>query len=79
MSIEKVKTLICIKKGKIKNLTIGKRYKIVRTNSGIHYGSNIPYSSMWIINDAGIEKHYSSKRFRDVAEWRDKQLNELGI
>ena len=69
--------MICINKGKIKNLTVGKRYEVVRTNSGVHQGSNIPFKGYWIINDAGIEKHYSSKRFIDVSEWRDKQLNVI--
>ena len=71
--------MICVSKGKIKNLTIGKKYEVVGKNSGIHQGSNIPYSCVWVINDAGIKRHYSSKRFLDVAEWRDKQLNELGL
>lgn len=69
--------MICLNKGKIKNLTIGKKYKVVRRNSGKHQGSNITYSGIWVINDAGLEKHYSSKRFIDGAEWRDRQLNTL--
>ena len=69
--------MICINKGKIKNLTIGKNYTVVRVNSGIHHGSNIPYKGFYVINDADIVKHYSSKRFIDISEWRDRQLNEL--
>ncbi len=69
--------MICINKGKIKNLTVGKKYTVVRVNSGIHQGSNIPYKGFYVINDAGIEKHYSSKRFIDMAEWREKQLNVI--
>ena len=69
--------VVCINKGKIKSLTVGKRYEVVRSNSGHHQGSNIPYSGMWVINDSGIERHYSSKRFSTIAEWRDKQLNDL--
>lgn len=69
--------MICINKGKIKNLTVGKKYMVVRVNSGIHQGSNIPYKGFYVINDAGIEKHYSSKRFIDMAEWREKQLNVI--
>lgn len=71
--------MICINKGKIKNLTVGKNYLVTRTNNGVHYGSNIPYSGMWVINDAGIEKHYSSKRFIGVDAWRELQLKEIGI
>lgn len=71
--------MICINKGKIKNLTIGKKYEVTRTNSGIHHGSNITYTGMWVINDAGIEKHYSSKRFVDIMEWREIILNKLGV
>lgn len=69
--------MICIKRGKIKNLTVGKNYEIVRKHSGVHQGSNIPYSGIWVINDAGDKKHYSSKRFIDISEWREKQINEL--
>lgn len=69
--------MICIKKGKIKNLTVGKFYKVTRTNNGVHYGSDISYSNVWVINDAGIEKHYSGKRFVDVTQWRDIQLNTI--
>ncbi len=70
---------ICINKGKIKNLELGKRYNITRTNSGTHQGSNIPYTGVWVINDAGKEKHYSSKRFMCILDYRDKLLNEIGI
>ena len=67
----------CINKGRIKNLTEGKKYKVKRKVEGTHQDSHIRYSGFWIINDAGIERHYSSKRFLDVLEWRDKQINKL--
>lgn len=67
----------CISKGKIKNLTEGKKYKVVKKVEGTHQDSYIRYSGFWIINDAGIERHYSSKRFLDELEWRDKQINKL--
>ena len=67
----------CISKGKIKNLTEGKKYKVVRKVEGTHQDSYIRYSGYWIINDVGIERYYSSKRFLDVLEWRDKQINKL--
>jgi hypothetical protein len=69
----------CINKGRIKNLTEGKKYKVVRKVEGKHQDSHIRYSGFWIINDAGIERHYSSKRFLDVLECREKKLNELGL
>jgi hypothetical protein len=67
----------CINKGRIKNLTEGKKYKVVRKVEGTHQDSHIRYSGFYVINDAGIERHYSSKRFLDVLEWRDKQINKL--
>lgn len=67
----------CISKGKIKNLTEGKKYKVVKKIEGLHQDSYIRYSGFWIINDAGIERYYSSKRFLDELEWRDKQINKL--
>jgi hypothetical protein len=67
----------CISKGKIKNLTEGKKYKVVKKIEGLHQDSYIRYAGFWIINDAGIKRYYSSKRFLDVLEWRDKQINKL--
>jgi hypothetical protein len=69
--------ITCISKGKIKNLTEGKKYKVVKKVEGKHQDSYIRYSGFWIINDAGIERYYSSKRFLDELEWRDKQINKL--
>ncbi len=69
--------VICINRGKIKNLTEGKNYKVIKGVEGVHQNSNISYSGFWIINDAGIERYYSSKRFLDKLEWRDKQINKL--
>ena len=71
--------LICINKGKIKSLTEGKRYKSIREASGIHSNSKKSYSGFWIINDSGKEKYYSSKRFLNIEEHRDKVLNNLFI
>jgi hypothetical protein len=67
----------CISKGKIKNLTEGKKYKVVKKVEGFHQDSYIRYSGFWIINDTGIERYYSSRRFLDELEWRDKQINKL--
>ena len=67
----------CINRGKIKNLTEGKNYNVIKGVEGVHQNSNICYSGVWIINDAGIEKYYSSKRFLDKLEWRDEQINKL--
>ena len=71
--------LVCINKGRIKSLTEGKKYKVVRSNSGKHNNSDKEYNNIWVINDVGVEKHYSRKRFISVPEWRDNKLNELGI
>ena len=73
--------ITCISKGKIKNLTEDKKYKVVKKIEVFHQDSYIRYSGYWIINDAGIERYYSSKRFLDEldtkSEWRDKQINRL--
>jgi len=69
--------VVCINRGKIKNLTLGKTYSIVRQNSGIHQNSDKEYNNIWVINDSGIEKHYSMKRFVDIVRWRDKVINDI--
>ena len=69
--------VICINKGEIKNLTEGQVYQVVKTNSGFHLGSDIPYYNMWVINDAGIEKHYSSKRFLTISEFRNIKIDSI--
>lgn len=69
--------MICINRGSIKNLTVGKKYQVTKTNSGDHYGSDKSYFNVWVINDKGIERHYSGKRFISIDEYRDKQLNEV--
>ncbi len=71
--------LVCINKGKIKNLTEGRKYTIVRENKGLHSNSDKNYHNIWVINDAGIERHYSTKRFITISEWRNINLNQLGI
>jgi hypothetical protein len=67
----------CINSGKIKNLTEGKNYKVIKGVEGLHQDSYIRYAGFWIINDVGIKRYYSSKRFIDKLEWRDKQINKL--
>ena len=69
--------MICINRGKIKNLTVGKHYTITKSNTGKHLGSDKEYYNIWIVNDVGIEKHYSSRRFVDIQKYREMQLNEL--
>ena len=69
--------VVCRNKGKIKNLTDGKRYKVIRRVEGEHSDSYIRYEGVWIINDAGIERYYSLKRFLYESDWRDKQINKV--
>lgn len=72
--------IYCINKGKIKNLTLNKQYKLTREmKSGTHFGSGKPYSGVWVINDSGKEHYYSSKRFIKKEEYRDVLLNILGV
>lgn len=68
----------CINKGNIKEgLTIGKPYIINRVNNGVHINSNKEYHNIWVVNDFGLEKHYSRKRFVSMSEYRDIKINEL--
>ena len=69
--------IYCINKGKIKSLTIGKQYELIKVQNGTHQDSNIPYSSVWVANDNGVVKHYSSKRFVSVSKYREQILNEI--
>lgn len=72
-------TVVCVNRGKIKHLTVGKSYEITKTNSGTHRDSNKPYLNVWVVNDAGEEKHYSFRRFLPIEKWREKQFNNLGL
>ena len=71
--------VVCVKVGKITSLTQGKSYTIVRQNNGKHDNSDKEYNNIWVVNDSGIERHYSRKRFVSIAEFRDIKLNELEI
>lgn len=70
-------TCVCINRGKIKSLTIGKTYQITKTNNGTHQGSDKTYSNVWVINDKGDERHYSAKRFVSLDEYRERQLSKV--
>jgi DNA-directed RNA polymerase subunit N (RpoN/RPB10) len=72
-----VSDLVCIKSGKIKSLTKGKIYTYIRENNGIHNNSDKKYNNIWVINDLGLEKHYSRRRFVTISEWRELKLNKL--
>jgi hypothetical protein len=69
--------VVCVNSGKIKNLTEGRRYHVIRRIEGEHKDSYIRYEGVWIINDAGIERYYSLKRFLYESDWRDKQINKI--
>lgn len=69
--------MICLDKGVVKNLTIGKDYQILGYNNGVHQDSGIKYSGVWVINDSGIRQLYSSRRFIEIDQWREIQLNKL--
>ena len=71
--------VVCIKTGKIKNLTEGKSYQLIKVSKGIHLDSNIEYKNFVVVNDAGIERMYSASRFITLEEFRNKKLVELGI
>ena len=67
--------LICILP--LKNLTLGKKYKVTRVQSGNHMDSNKPLSGMWVIDDTGHERYYSRRRFIGISDWRHEQLNKI--
>ena len=69
--------VVCIKTGKIKNLTEGKSYQLIKVSKGIHLDSNIEYKNFVVVNDAGIERMYSASRFMTVEKWRENQLNKI--
>ena len=58
---------ICVNNGKIKNLTLGKYYHIL-TIGEKHYR---------VINDLGLPRSYSRRRFAEKDTWRDILLNEI--
>lgn len=64
-------------KCKIKSLTFGKQYHVVRTQQGIHHGSGIAYSGVWVINDNDKVKYYSAKRFANKTEYRNMILKDI--
>ena len=70
--------VFCINKGNIKEgLTIGESYTITKINHGKHLNSDKEYHNIWVVNDFGLEKHYSRKRFVSVSDFRDMKINEL--
>lgn len=79
LNYEEKMMVYCINKGKIKNLTLNKQYKLTRETKGVHFGSEKPWSGVYIINDSGKEHYYSSKRFIKKEEYRDVLLNILGV
>lgn len=71
--------VVCIKSGKIRNLTERNIYEVVRVSKGTHLDSLIEYKNFIVVNDAGIERSYSASRFITIDEMRELKLNELGI
>lgn len=56
----------------LKTLTMYKSYKVLDV-----IGS--PVSHLSIIDDYNDIRHFKPDRFIYIAEWREKQLNEIGI
>ena len=55
--------------GKVKYLTLGKKYKINRCNPS--------FPMIYIINDYGTEENYYNYRFITLTEYRRKKLNKI--
>lgn len=51
--------VVCVKVGKIKNLTTGKTYTIVRQNMGKHDNSDKEYNNIWV--DSRLQKRRDEK------------------
>jgi len=54
-------------------LTYGKVYDVINIRDIL--GEDV----YWIINDIGYKEYYTYSQFLSLEEWREKQLNELGI
>jgi hypothetical protein len=72
-------TVVCINNEKYESfLTLNKVYKIFsydRLESGLETYSDY----IKVLNDNNTFYYYLEERFLMLSEWRDKQLNELGI
>jgi hypothetical protein len=71
--------VVCVKRGKIKNLTEEKVYEVTKVRTGTHMDSLIDYKNFVVINDAGIEKSYSASRFITIEQMREVKLTNIGI
>ena len=67
--------LICILP--LTNLTFGKKYKVTRLQEGYHFGSDKPLTGLWVIDDTNRENHYSRRRFLNISDWRESQINKI--
>jgi hypothetical protein len=72
----KIRKVVCINvRELIKEplyLTYGKVYDHIDYDDGIS-------SFISVIDDSGFEFNHKKDRFISIEEWREKQLNELGI
>jgi hypothetical protein len=69
--------VFCVINSDVSGLTIGKKYEVTKRNSGRHSNSDKSYENLWVLNDHGIEAHYSSKRFLSIVDWRNIKINEI--
>jgi hypothetical protein len=58
-------------------LTLGKIYNVVKKAKEIKFPDD--KMRFFIINDAGYGSYYTRRVIIPLDEWREKQLNELGI
>ena len=72
-----IKYVYCVNKGKVKSLTLNKRYRVYKINQGNHVDSGIPYEGVWVSNDNKIVRYYSSKRFVSIEEYREIVIDSL--
>jgi len=82
--------VICIETYDFNDLTKGKIYDVIKKGPGLKHefmkyvDINSPYNHevyifYTIIDDSGWAEDYKKSQFISLEEWREKQLNELGI
>jgi hypothetical protein len=59
-------------------LTIGKKYEVVDVPSHAQGNTTWKYN-FWVLCDDSNYRFYSSELFISLDEWRERQLNKIGL
>ena len=68
--------VICNNINGVKDLTIGRKYTVIKEVSTIHR-SNRERKIYFVINDSNLEQKYTSKRFVTLLEFRNIRISKL--